>query len=676
MRHLKTKILLAICLLVFIPTITLGLIAINLNRLTTEETLSQTMTQLAQIAGERVEQELNVYRAIAVETGKIARLTSPDSSVEDKRQILEEKAGNYRFNNSMILDASGASIFSGTSYADRAYFEAGMQGSSYISEPVIDPNTGEIRIVLAAPLWRDGKQDSTVDGVIVFEIPGSILIDIVSNIKISPGAAAQIIDRNGTMVAHPDAGRVKAAHNSIELAKSNPALAAIAELETLQTQGKTGFGTYTMEGVEKFLAYAPVPNTNGWSIGVNAPTADFMETYYLSVYATIAAVALFLVLSSVVAIVIAGRISRPVSQCATRLSQLAKGDLHKPVPTTTARDETGVLLDSLNDCVVGLRTMIDDISGHLGEMAHGNLAIRIEQEYSGDFASIRESLDLILHSFQSTLREISGAATQVDSASDQIAAASQMLAQSATEQSQGTEELGNAVSVITQQTQDTAEFVSKASQLGNEMGDAAENASRQMAEMIVAIREIQKASNAIESVIKEIDDIASQTNLLSLNAAVEAARAGESGKGFAVVADEVRNLALKSAQAAKDTTALITDTIVKSEKGCQISQATSDTMTVIIQGIHNTTATLDTILANANTQAREADKINVAISEEIKVVQQNSATSQQTAAASEEMSAQARHLLHMVSKFKLEDANALPKPLDWGNVTGMSSDPA
>lgn len=655
MKHMRTKMMLFICLLVIIPLVALGMISINLNQQSTIDTLNQTMSQLALMASGNVGNQLNSLKVIALETGKISRLSDPNASDEARQGVIDEKVTSYAFSRGTVADLDGYGIARGRDHSSNEYFQAALKGEAYITEPYVDAETDELVIILSAPLWANGVPNTTVAGVIVYEIPGQMLIDMVAEIKVSPSAGAQIIDKNGTIIAHPDEARVLRGDNSIEIAKTDETRVPIAELEKLQTQGKSGFGTYQMDGISKFLAFAPIAGTNGWSLGVNAPESEFMEVSAQSLRITIIMLIGCLILSLVISFFIARSFSLPVSKCADRLQLLAEGDLNAAVPTSKSKDEIGVLVRSLDTCITELRTMVGDVSYHLSEMADGNLATEVTQEYQGDFKGMKDSLVLIISSFKRLIGEVQSAANQVNAASNQVSSASQMLAQSSTEESQNMEMLGRSVTEISDRTQQTAHLVADASKMGDEMQGTATETNNKMNEMIQAVMEIKQASESIDNVIKVIEDIAFQTNILSLNASVEAARAGVHGKGFAVVAEEVGDLASKSAEAAKTTAELILDTIEKSDKGFRISQETSESITHIVDGIEKTASTLSTISEGTETQTKEIESINSAISEQIKVVHQNSATSEETAATSEEMSAQASQLLMLVSRFKLEN---------------------
>jgi methyl-accepting chemotaxis protein len=242
------------------------------------------------------------------------------------------------------------------------------------------------------------------------------------------------------------------------------------------------------------------------------------------------------------------------------------------------------------------------------------------------------------------------------SGSNQIADGAQALAAGSTQQAASIEELSGSIAELSEKTKRNAEMAEKAAQLAGVIKGNAEKGSRQMEEMISAVKDIDQSSRDISKVIKVIDDIAFQTNILALNAAVEAARAGQHGKGFSVVAEEVRNLAAKSAEAAKDTGAMIANSMEKASLGVRIAEETSASLTEIVSGINESNQFVTEIAHESEAQSLGISQINIGIDQVASVVQQNSATAEESAAAAAEMSSQARSLDELTSKFHALEA--------------------
>lgn len=315
-----------------------------------------------------------------------------------------------------------------------------------------------------------------------------------------------------------------------------------------------------------------------------------------------------------------------------------------------------VLVDSVNATSMQLQSVIQKITDTITLMANGDFSMDTIEDYKGDFVKISDALNMILVSLNELFGNVSQTADQVASGSMQVSQGSQALSQGATEQASTVEELAASIAEISSQTDKNAIDASKANNLMVNVKTSAEDGSDQMQEMLKSMDDIAESSRNIAKIIKIIDDIAFQTNILSLNAAVEAARAGQHGKGFAVVAEEVRNLATRSANAAKEITSLIENTAGKIENGTKIADSTAETFKGIVDGVENIAELLSSIATASKEQAVGISQINTGLGQVSAVVQTNSATAEESAAASEELSSQAAILKDSLSKFVLRAA--------------------
>lgn len=297
--------------------------------------------------------------------------------------------------------------------------------------------------------------------------------------------------------------------------------------------------------------------------------------------------------------------------------------------------------------------MIGEISTITNQIGNGNLNIESIQPYHGDFANISNALNAIIKTLNDLLGDINLAAEQVNSGANQVSDGSQSLAQGSTEQASSVQELTASITEIAEQTKHNAVDANKAKELAAAVMEYAVKGNHHMTEMQTSMTEINQSSKNISKIIKVIDDIAFQTNILALNAAVEAARAGQQGKGFAVVAEEVRTLAARSADAAKGTTALIEGSINKVQTGTRIADETAKALREIVDGIMKTSDLVGNIAAASNEQATNITQINVGVDQVAQVIQHNSATAEESAAASEELSSQAEILKAMINQFQL-----------------------
>lgn len=344
----------------------------------------------------------------------------------------------------------------------------------------------------------------------------------------------------------------------------------------------------------------------------------------------------------------------PMQEVKDVMVQISQGKLDVAVKGNYKGD-FAVLTESVNETVSTLKNVISEISNNLLRIAQNDLDIEHVSEFRGDFAVISDSLNRIIGSLNRAMRDINSAAEQVAVGAGQISAASQTLSQGSEEQASSIEEVTATIAQMAAQVKQNAANATQADELSLAAKNSAIKGNEQMKEMLQAMHDINEASTNISKIIKVIDDIAFQTNILALNAAVEAARAGQYGKGFAVVAEEVRNLAQRSANAAKETTAMIEGSIEKVGIGMKIANNTAQGLYEIVESITKAAELVSQISYASNEQATAISQVNQAVEQVSQVVQTNSATAEETASASEELSSQAEILKDMVNKFRLRE---------------------
>ena len=403
-------------------------------------------------------------------------------------------------------------------------------------------------------------------------------------------------------------------------------------------QGKSYVGKTTILGEEHLCSYVPTYDAGGKINGLifaGISMSDAMRQISLTVILScLAGVALIIIGIMIIGAYIKRVVSAPLFRLTILAQTLEQGDLGVNQHQTMAvridsNDEIGVLSKSFDNTISRLRNYIQEISNMLEAIAEGDLTAEITQEYVGDFASIRTSLNDILQKLNATIGQVVTSAEYVSGGAEQMSTASQALSHGSMEQTSAVEELEETVRSVTASVKQTAEHAQQAREQAGGMGSQLAEGNQKMHEMIAAMGEITKSSNEIEKIIKTIEDIAFQTNILALNAAVEAARAGTAGKGFAVVADEVRNLAAKSAEASQSTSALIGRSISAVNQGTQIADATAKQLDSVVAGAREIVETINGIASDAQTQAGAVEQIQDQIGQITSVVQTNSSTAEE-----------------------------------------------
>ena len=654
MRSIRKKITVCLMATVVIALVLVGSVSITLNYRNTVATVDQMLRETAVLASDRVTQELTAYKNVAMDTGLIPQLSDAEAPLEEKRAIIDERVSMHGFQRGNGVGANGISIFDGKDYSDREYVQQAMKGNVYVSEPLVSKITGELSIMVAAPIYSGGSRGGRVAGVVYFVPPETFLNDIVTSIKVSENSRAYMINKSGDTIADTTLETITT-QNIEQEAQSDRSLKELAAIHADMRQGKSGFGGYNTAQGPWYAAYAPVEGTDGWSVAVTAMKKDYLTDTYVGMALNVLVVIAASLASIVVALKLSNNISAPMRACAERMKLLVKGDLSSPVPQATGRDETAELTRSTAEMVEGLNDIINDIGYILTEMADQNLDVRSRhsEAYVGDFQSILSSMRTLKVQLSGTMQQINASAEQVSSASGQVSSGAQSLSEGSINQASSVQQLAATISDISASAKRTAEAAKEAGNFVGQAGAQLGTSVGYVQDLNSAMQRILKSSEEISKIIATIENIAFQTNILALNAAVEAARAGAAGKGFAVVADEVRNLASKSDEAAKSTKELIEGSIAAVTEGSQVvDKVTGSLQQTSVYAGHVTTQ-MDIVVSAVENQTMAIAQVTDGIDQISSVVQTNSATAQQSAAASEELSAEAGSLKDLVEQFTL-----------------------
>lgn len=395
--------------------------------------------------------------------------------------------------------------------------------------------------------------------------------------------------------------------------------------------------------------------------GENAQTmvkeGEYAQTSAIIVIMLI--MALSIMAAALLGIYISNSIRKPVKEIEDAAVQLANGKLDGVHVTYMSRDELGQMSDSIRDLISYQKTIIEDISDILGDMSEGNFKVQsnVKEYYRGRYDCILVAMRKLRNRLSNTLGQISQSARQVADGSEQISSETQLLAIGAEEQACSIEKLAAAVNEISEHVRETKENANEARGQTDQAGEQVFESNQQMQEMIRAMNIISEKSSEIYKIVKTIEDIAFQTNILALNASVEAARAGEPGAGFAVVAREIRALADKTAIASKNTAALIEESVSAVKNGEKVARATADSLLQVVKSTKQVVLVVDRIASATENENVSISNITAEVSQISDVVQNNVSTSEELAAASEEFSMQAQILGNMIGQFKLYEEN-------------------
>lgn len=652
-RGLEKKIAMYIASIVIICNLLLGAITSYLSYTSSMGAMERSLGETADVAAKLASASIREYVAIACETGSIARLADPKKTISEKGQIIQQKKDTYHFEEGTVINSAGTDLVYGRDYSSQEFFKECMSGNTYVGTPYFDTVKKKMMMVIAAPLWEGGIPETTPVGAVIYYPNGEFLNDIMRSIRVGEKGTAFMVDSTGTNIADVNS-EIVGRKNADEGEEGSKVSARFAEIVQKMADGEEGIGSYREAGGSRIAAYVPVPDSKGWNVAVTAQKSEFLGRFYLSLAIIVVLVIIFTVSGIAMGFRAGKRIAAPIQLCVGRLKRLADGDLQSETPLVEAEDETRILTDSLRETITYLNQIIMDIGNQLGNVSAGDLKAGQSRSYQGDFSKISDAVKEIAVSLNHTMREIDQNAKNVAAGAAEMAKASQSLAEGATDQASSVEELTATITDMTGKIHGNAENAKQAKGIVRDLNQDIKASNIHMEQMTGAMEKIKTSSAEIASIIKTIEDIASQTNLLSLNAAIEAARAGEAGKGFAVVADEVRRLAEQSEQAAKMTTDLIRNSIEAVEEGTKLSRITMDSLEVVVEHSERIDLAVTEIAEASAKQAEAAEQIAEGVNEISAVIEANSATAQQSASSSEALSAESEHLEQLLSQFTFE----------------------
>ncbi len=586
---------------------------------------------------------------------------------------LVPAAGNRRFNDKFIDSAmtlNDALLDCYTAYKDKGLymavtdtstlpegFDATSRGwykksfdtnSTIITAPYIDTATGAMIVTVASPIYENGN----AVGVFGCDITLDYIIDLVSEMQLTENGVPVLIDGDGNIMLHGnDALSPRLENGEAVITSVNDAGGDYGAVVSALSDGIYMDKNKDFDGTEKYFLFTKLSSAD-WTIGYVCPKNDIDGSLNgLAVIYTILTLVFLAGGTAVVAMVIKAQL-KPLKQINLAAEKIAAGDLSAQFDYSSD-DSVGALCNNFARCTDMTRRYISDISEKLDRLADGDFTVSVTEDYIGDFAPIKESMTNIIASMRNILNNIEVASGQVNLGAANVAQTSTILAEGVFDQTENLKKLNSDMAVIIEKVKDSDKNAGEARQLAAGAMDKLRLSSDEMNKLLGAMSQISEMSAETAKIIKTIDDIAFQTNILALNASVEAARAGAAGKGFTVVADEVRNLAGKSAEAAKRTSKLINETAEAVASGAALADSTAKALSDAVEDTARVDENIGRISDSAKEQSEFMDSVFSGINAISQVVNTTSDNAQSGAASSEELSGQASMLSQLVSGFKL-----------------------
>ena len=582
--------------------------------------------------------------------GAEAMRPNPAAAAESRGAVLEEAAEIYELYAIALYGLDGR-LVQGVGDApdslDSGFF-ALLKETDNLTTDSSTVCQGKLGITMGMPVKENGETILYVMGIYKYDT----LNDVISSINLGRSGMAYMVNREGAVTGHPDQSLVLGGSSLVQLSGGN------GDAAERITTGETGSTEFSVDGEKMLAAFSPIRGTQ-WALVIQIPKADYNHFINWALTVSVLATLAGLAVSILMILRFARSISHPVRRVTDRMVALSDGDLHTEVLSLNTGDELEVMTKTLEATLASVNRYISDIQQVLTHVAGGDLRTEPQVDYMGDFALIRGSLCTITASMNETLLGFRAAADRLTDMAEQLSGQSVQLHQASLEQNQSAEELVHEVSHVKDRLADVTESSGRTRSQTEEITRRVQSANEQMAALSSAMDNISDNAQQITKIAKDIEDIAFQTNILSLNASVEAARAGAAGKGFAVVANEVKRLATKSAEAAQSATEMVNNTKAIIQTGVELTADTAGSLRAISDVSGQISAISDQLAAAVQGQETALAVMEERIAAISDIADRNLQNAGETERSSGSLAKEAEVLQSQVRKFTLKERGGI-----------------
>ncbi|MCI9650118.1 MAG: HAMP domain-containing protein [Oscillibacter sp.] len=592
---------------------------------------------------------MNAAASVGPDGAEAMRL-NPAAAAESRGAVLEEAAEIYELYAIALYGLDGR-LVQGVGDApdslDSGFF-ALLKETDNLTTDSSTVCQGKLGITMGMPVKENGETILYVMGIYKYDT----LNDVISSINLGRSGMAYMVNREGAVTGHPDQSLVLGGSSLVQLSGGN------GDAAERITTGETGSTEFSVDGEKILAAFSPIRGTQ-WALVIQIPKADYNHFINWAMTVSVLATLAGLAVSILMILRFARSISHPVRRVTDRMVALSDGDLHTEVLSLNTGDELEVMTKTLEATLASVNRYISDIQQVLTHVAGGDLRTEPQVDYMGDFALIRGSLCTITASMNETLLGFRAAADRLTDMAEQLSGQSVQLHQASLEQNQSAEELVHEVSHVKDRLADVTESSGRTRSQTEEITRRVQSANEQMAALSSAMDNISDNAQQITKIAKDIEDIAFQTNILSLNASVEAARAGAAGKGFAVVANEVKRLATKSAEAAQSATEMVNNTKAIIQTGVELTADTAGSLRAISDVSGQISAISDQLAAAVQGQETALAVMEERIAAISDIADRNLQNAGETERSSGSLAKEAEVLQSQVRKFTLKERGGI-----------------